>query len=107
MRITLCRKKLGLAAAIFLMGNLGLTEAAPAAATEAKVIYLHAPNNATQTVTVWLPQKATQKTAATVPRPETQEKVIDLHAPNNPTQTTTIWIEEPTSSNSSKGTAKQ
>ena len=44
MKVTLHFKKVGLAAAILFAGNLGLTEAAPATATEVKVINLPAPN---------------------------------------------------------------
>ncbi len=55
----------------------------------AKVIQLHAPNNTTQTVTIWTP--ISQNGGETTPVRNGSAKVIELHAPNGPTQSVTVW----------------
>jgi len=67
------------------------SDSTPAAPT-AKVIYLHAPNNATASITVAAP-KSTTPTAnkSQVATSRNHAKVIELHAPNSPTTSLSLW----------------
>jgi hypothetical protein len=56
-----------------------------------KVIELHAPNNATPSVTVWIPKKTTRSSGEIATAKRGATRLIYLHAPNNATPSVTIW----------------
>lgn len=56
-----------------------------------KVIDLHAPNNATVSVTIWVPRNGIPRNGPAMER-RTSTKVVDLHAPNNATPSATVWV---------------
>ena len=56
-----------------------------------KVIELHAPNNATPSVTVWLPITPARNGGEIATAKGGAAKLIELHAPNNATPSVTIW----------------
>jgi len=85
--------RLAIATAL-LVGTAGVVTAGETSTSKvevAKVIDLHAPNNATQTVTIWKPRTASRSTNEIVTARNFTAKTIDLHAPNNAIQTVTIW----------------
>lgn len=56
-----------------------------------KVIELHAPNNATPSVTVWIPSTPTRNVGEIATAKGGAARLIDLHAPNNATRSVTVW----------------
>lgn len=56
-----------------------------------RLIYLHASNNATPSVTVWIPKKATRSSGEIATAKGGATRLIYLHAPNNATPSVTIW----------------
>ena len=58
----------------------------------ARVIQLHAPNNAAQTVTIWTATTTPRRTATIATPRNGVAKVIQLHAPNSPTPSVTVWL---------------
>ncbi len=56
-----------------------------------KVIELHAPNNATASVTVWLPNPATRSSGEIATTKGGATRLIYLHAPNNAMPSVTVW----------------
>lgn len=72
-------------------GFLLAGETSTAKGGASQLIQLHAPNNATPSVTVWTTK------AATPSRPEAKTakggaaRLVDLHAPNNATPSVTVW----------------
>ncbi len=56
-----------------------------------QLIYLHAPNNATPSVTVWIPKKATRSSGEIATAKGGATRLIYLHAPNNATPSVTVW----------------
>lgn len=58
--------------------------------TVPKMIELHAPNNATSSVTIWTPQTTRVSEKSAVAKSNTAG-VIDLPASNNPASTITVW----------------
>lgn len=84
-----------LAAVTLAAGISGIAIAGPTTAAKdevAKVIDLHAQNNATRSVTIWVPKSMAQ--VAEKPATARRARVIDLHAPNNSTPSVTIWTPE-------------
>lgn len=61
----------------------------------AQVIQLHAPNNATPTITIWTSKTAPRSTGTIASTRNGVPKVIELHAPNSPTQSVTLWMDSP------------
>ncbi len=85
--------RLTIATAI-LSGSAGMVVASEATPTQhlvAKVIELHAPNNATQTVTVWLPAPVSRNAGETKTVRNDTAKVIELPASNCSIQSVTVW----------------
>lgn len=56
-----------------------------------KVIELHAPNNATPSVTVWIPSTPARNSGETATAKGGAAKLVELHAPNNATPSVTVW----------------
>jgi hypothetical protein len=67
----------------------GETSTAKGGAT--RLIHLHAPNNATPSVTVWIPKKATRSSGEVATAKGGATKLVYLHAPNNATPSVTVW----------------
>lgn len=70
------------------MATAGETTTAKGGAS--KLIYLHAPNNATPSVTVWLPSTPTRNGGQIATAKGGAARLIQLHAPNSPTQSVTV-----------------
>jgi hypothetical protein len=86
--------RLTIATAVF-AGSAGIViagETTTAKQAVAQVISLHAPNNATQTVTIWTPRAIPPSAGDTVAARNSTAKVVELHAPNSITQSATIWM---------------
>ena len=95
MKTTCANGVLGLALAIAIFGagrNVMAGVSSPSKSQAAKVIELHAPNNATQSVTVWIPKPAPATPLRTAVPTLRGTQVIQLHAPNNATGTATVWL---------------
>jgi|EBPBio282013_DNA_FD.fasta_scaffold21804_3 hypothetical protein len=56
-----------------------------------RLVYLHAPNNATPSVTVWIPKKATRSSGEVATTKGSATRLVYLHAPNNATPSVTVW----------------
>ena len=56
-----------------------------------QLIQLHAPNNATASVTVWANKSATPSRNEAKTAKGGAARVIELHAPNNATPSVTVW----------------
>lgn len=81
-------------AAALLAASVGLAtagETATAKGGASQLIQLHAPNNATPSVTVWLPNTATRKGGPIATAKGGATRLIYLHAPNNATPSVTVW----------------
>ncbi len=79
--------------ALFAAG-VGMTTAGETATTKggaSQLIQLHAPNNATPSVTVWIPKKATRSSGEIATTKGGATRLIYLHAPNSATPSVTIW----------------
>jgi hypothetical protein len=61
----------------------------------ARVIQLHAPNNAAQTVTIWTSKTIPRRAGKIATARKGVPQVIELHAPNSPTQSVTVWMDSP------------
>jgi hypothetical protein len=96
-KITRINKIAGLGMALALVtGAAGISIAGEISTSKsqvAKVIELHAPNNASQSVTVWIPKAASRSARNNTAKPRAA-KVLELHAPNNPTPSISIWTGE-------------
>ena len=74
--------------------SAGISVAKPASTEKGlveHVVELHAPNNATQTATVWIPVTTARNVRTTASTSNRTEKVIELHVPNGTTQSITVW----------------
>jgi hypothetical protein len=58
------------------------------------VINLHAPNNATSEVTVWIPKATSPSTKPSKITKKRAEKVISLPASNSGLRSVTVWTDE-------------
>ncbi len=92
------RSRLAIAAAL-LVTSAGLVAAGetPTAKDGAsklipKVIELHAPNNATPSVTVWIPSPPSRNVGENATAKGGAAKLIYLHAPNSATPSVTVWV---------------
>jgi len=56
-----------------------------------KLLQLHAPNNATPSVTVWVNKSATPSRNEPKTAKGGAARLIELHAPNNATPSATVW----------------
>jgi hypothetical protein len=82
---------LAVAGGLFAGGDrvvIGETSASRPAAP--KVIELHAPNNATPSVTIWVSQARTQSPANKPTSRHPSAKVVELHAPDSPISSVTV-----------------
>lgn len=85
--------RLTIAAAV-LAASVGISaagEIATAKGGATTLIYLHAPNNATPSVTVWIPKVKSQESVKAATAKGGASKLTYLHAPNNATQSVTVW----------------
>lgn len=85
--------RLTIATALFAAG-VGISaagEVTTAKGAATKVISLHAPNNATPSVTIWLPKAETRRSRKIATVKGGATKLIYLPAPNNATQSVTVW----------------
>lgn len=81
-------------ATVLLGGGIGISAASEALMAKggaSQLIQLHAPNNATQSVTVWTPKTTSRISADTATAKGGATKLIQLHAPNSATPSVTIW----------------
>jgi hypothetical protein len=89
--------KIALAAMSLAMfaGSAGLVIAGDTSSKSdvAKVIQLHAPNNATQTVTIWTSKTIPRSVGASATARHGVPKVIRLPASNNSMQSVTVWTD--------------
>ena len=91
-RITV-RCRLAIAASL-LVTSTGLVAAGQAPTAKggaSQLIQLHAPNNATASVTVWTTKSATTSRLEAKTAKDGAARLIELHAPNNATPSVTIW----------------
>lgn len=85
--------RLAIATAL-IAGSAGMgfaSQTTSAKAVVAQVIELHAPNNATQTVTIWTSKTPFRSAGGTTAAKNLAVRTINLPAPNNMTQTATVW----------------
>jgi len=80
------------AVAVMLAVNPVSVKADSTPAMEAREIYLHAPNNPTPTISVWLPKASGGEVSPAGTNGGRQSKVIYLPASSGPSQTGTVWI---------------
>jgi hypothetical protein len=73
------------------VGLITAGETATAKGGATQLIQLHAPNNATPSVTVWIPKKTTRSSGEIATAKGGATRLIYLHAPNNATPSVTIW----------------
>ena len=67
----------------------GETPTAKGGATQ--LLQLHAPNNATASVTVWANKSATPSRNEAKTAKGGAARLVELHAPNNATPAVTVW----------------
>jgi hypothetical protein len=91
-RITM-QTRLAIAAAMLITsaGWVAAGESPTAKGGAAQVIQLHAPNNATPSVTVWTAKPASPARRETQTAKGGAARLIYLHAPNNATPAVTVW----------------
>lgn len=91
-RITaLARLTIGTALLITSTGIAAATETSTAKGGASQLIQLHAPNNATASVTVWAIKSATPSRNEAKTAKGGASRLIELHAPNNATPSVTVW----------------
>lgn len=91
-RITaLARLTIATALLVTSAGIIVAAETSTAKGGAAQLIQLHAPNNATPSVTVWIPKKATRSSGEIATAKGGATRLIYLHAPNNATPSFTVW----------------
>jgi hypothetical protein len=59
-----------------------------------KIVDLHAPNNATLAVTVWIPKASSATPNARKPGTQGTTRVIELPASNGGGRSITVWIDD-------------
>ena len=75
-------------------GMAGASETPAAPNLVAQTVELHAPNNATQTVTGWVPRTSHKIAHKTATVRNGVAKVIELRAPNSSIQPVMAWISD-------------
>lgn len=91
-RITdLARLTIATALLVASAGIVAAGETSTAKGGALQLIQLHAPNNATASITVWANKSATPSRNEAKTAKGGAARLIELHAPNNATPSVTVW----------------
>ena len=91
-RITaLARLTIATALLVTSAGIVAAAETSTAKGGASQLIQLHAPNNATASVTIWTGRSATPSRNEAKTAKGGAARLIELHAPNNATPSVAVW----------------
>jgi hypothetical protein len=96
-RIIASKWSVFIALLIMSMGVRATDETQTATVGAAQVIQLHAPNNATASVTVWTTKPAAPARNEAKKAKPGVARLVELHSPNNATPSVTVWPGKPVS----------